>query len=88
MYNIFQNDASSLTGSNLRKIMLMCDKNSMNDVKVHDIDQLSYFECPESEVWRISLINELIKIRSNPSEFLPGSTIDAVEDMLSYACVS
>ena len=88
LYNIFQYDASSLTGSNFRKIMLMCDKTSIKDVEVHDIDQLTYFECPENEVWRISLINELINIRANPSKLLPGFTIDEVEDMLSFACVS
>ena len=87
LYNIFQYDASSLTGSNLRKIMLMCDKSSIKDVKVIDIDQLSYFKCPDNEVWRLSLINELVHIRSNPSE-LPGFTYNEVEDMLSFACVS
>ena len=88
LYNIFQYDASSLTGSNLRKIMLMCEKNSIKNVEVLDIEKLVYFECPEKEVWRISLINELIKIRENASDLLPGFTIDEVEDILSYACVS
>ena len=52
------------------------------------MSKLVYFECPEKEEWRISLISELLNVRANPAELLPGFTIEEIEDMLSYACVS
>ena len=57
-------------------------------LKAHEIDQLSYVECPVNEMWEISLISDLIDIRDNPYTLLPGFTIDEIKDMLSYACVS
>ena len=88
LFTIFQYDTRSLTGSNFRKIMLTCDKDSIENVKIHDIDLLNYAKCPENENWRLSLIDELIEIRTNPSELLPGFTLEEIEDMLSHVCVS
>ena len=69
LFKIFQHDTSSHKGSIFRKIMLLCNKVSVDDVKVNDIDQLSYFDSPENEAWRISLVSELINIRRNTARF-------------------
>ena len=88
LFTILQYDTRSLTGSNFRKIMLMCDKDSIENVNIYDIDMLNYANCPENEKWRLSLVDELIEIRTNPSELLPGFTLEEIEDMLCHVCVS
>ena len=88
LFQIFKFDSRSITGSNYRKIMLLCNKNSIEDIDCSDIDALSYRKCPESEEWRISLINELSDARMNPAEVLPGFSSEEIEDLLNFACIS
>ena len=83
LFKICQYDASSVTGSNFRKIMLLCDKNQISSLQITDIDLLTYKKCPENELWRISLISELIEARRNVSELLSGFTMEELQDMLS-----
>ena len=47
-------DVRSVTGSNLRKIMLLVGKTSVEDIKVEDVDTLEYFKLDENEHWKIS----------------------------------
>jgi len=42
MFKICQNDPSSTTGSNMRKIMLLCDKTAIHDLVPSDINSLMY----------------------------------------------
>ena len=88
LFKICQYDASSVTGSNFRKIMLLCDKEDIANIKLADIELLTCKTCPENELWRINLIAEIIEARRNVSEMLPGFTLEELEDMLNYACTS
>ena len=49
MFNICQYNANTVTGSNLRKIMLLCKKPSVNQIDSTDIDSLEYDPIPENE---------------------------------------
>ena len=42
-------DVRSVTGSNLRKIMLLVGKTSVEDINVEDVDTLEYFKLDENE---------------------------------------
>ena len=66
----------------------MCDKTSTDKLEITDIDSLSYFEYPVNERWRTSLITELIDIRRNVNDILPGFSIEEVDDMMNFACTS
>ena len=87
IYSICENDCGSLTGRNLRRIMLLCDKNSPSSLEASDISSLQYFSLPQEEEWRIGMINELIDIRLNRVE-LPGFSKEEINDLLKIACVS
>ena len=81
-------DSRSITGSNYRKIILLCDKNSIEDIGYPGIDALSYRKCPQNDEWRISIISELADARMNPNEVLPDFSSEEIEDLLNYACIS
>ena len=88
LFQKFKFDSRSITGSNFRKIMLLCDKHSIEDISITDIDALSYRNCPQNDEWRISLISELADARMNPNEVLPGFSAEEIEDLVNYACIS
>ena len=53
MYSICQNNCASVTGRNLRKLMLLCDHSSIYSLNSSDIDCLEYFPIPNLEKWMI-----------------------------------
>ena len=79
-------DISTLP-SNLRKIMLMCNKGNINSLEEGDINSLEYYPVPEDEKWRLSLLSELLDSRSLSSE-IPGFTHEEVTDLINFVCTS
>ena len=78
-------DVRSVTGSNLRKIMLLVGKTSVEDIKVEDVDTLEYFKLDDDELWKISQIKEIINVKAGNLE-VPGFEDDELDTLLSYLC--
>ena len=87
LLSIFRNDCNSLTGKNLRNIMLLCNKENTNSLQESDINGLEYHPIPENETWRIDLLTELLNTRSLITE-IPGFTPDEVSDLIKFVCSS
>ena len=78
-------DVRSVTGSNLRNIMLLVGKTRVEDVKLEDLDLLSYFPLDELERWKIPMINQIVDIKAGQME-LPGFELEELEDILHHLC--
>ena len=63
LFNILKYDTQSVTGFNLRKIMLLLEKTSIDELKPSDANEAKYFPVPNSEKWKIDLINEITDIK-------------------------
>ena len=87
MFNICQYDANTITGSNFRKIMLLCKKTNIDQIDDNDIQNLTYSPVPLNEEWRVNLIKDLLEARNDP-DILPGFSNVEISDMLEFACVS
>ena len=61
-------DVRSVTGSNLRNIMLLVGKTSVEDVRVEDVDNLEYFKLENDELWKIPQIQEIINVKAGNLE--------------------
>ena len=85
--NICENDCGSVTGSNLRKLMIMCDKNSIYDITCCDIDALWYMPIPDTELWKLNLIQELLENRQNAS-YIDGFDVHEITEMIDHLCIS
>ena len=85
--NICENNCGSVTGSNLRKLMLLCDKNSISNLNSSDIDFLCYQPVPDIELWRLDLIEELLETRHGNSN-IEGFTPKEISEMIDYLCIS
>ena len=50
IFNLVKYDTQSVTGYNLRKIMLLVNKNSVDELKTTDSTEVKYFPVPDSEI--------------------------------------
>ena len=61
---LIEYDTQSVTGSNLREILLLTEKNDVSELRPIDSQNIKYKEVPEGEEWRINLLKELIDVRT------------------------
>ena len=87
---LVQNDLRTVSGRNLRQVALECGQDlpvqqfpSKNFVK----KTMKYCPVPSSEAWRISLLHDLLDVRSKSSTLTGFSAAD-VEDMIQFICTS
>ena len=64
MISIVRCDCRSNTGRNLRKLMQIAEKTSIDDLKKDDFDKLIYKKIPVGENWKIKLAEEIIEVKN------------------------
>ena len=86
LLNTIKNDARSMTGQNLRNMMLLFDKNSKDDIKEKDILlEFVYAPVEKNDEWKIQMIKELIDGKNKELE-IENISNDKVELMIEYLC--
>ena len=82
-----KHDVKSVTGSNLRNILLLTDKNTVEEINSTDIKKLKYHEVAKENDWKIGLLKEIIETKNNQlsiSEF----SFEELNDILEHLCTS
>ena len=79
-----KHDCMSVTGSNLRNIMLLVGKSNIEDLCPEDHNLVKYNEIPEEETWRVSVIKELVDVTWGES-VVEGFSREELNYMLGYA---
>ena len=80
-------DLRTTTGKNLRWIMLMTGKSTVDDLGPADADILEYHEVPEEESWRIDFAKEIINIKYGELE--ANSILkDELDHIMNFICCS
>ena len=87
MFNVVKNDCQSVTGANLHRISRLVNKYNIEDLVPEDSLSISYHKIPESEEWRVEMINEITDTKFGISE-IPGFSHEELEEMLRFVCVS
>ena len=67
--------------------MLFCDSDTIIGLNSTDIDKLIYSKIPESEVWRVGLVEELVMARQGIID-IPGFAPNEITDILDDICVN
>ena len=87
MKNVFhtvKHDCRSVTGSNLRNIMLLVGKTNIDDLCPEDSGIVEYAEIPEDQTWRVSVIKELVDVKWGEM-VVEGFSKDELNYILGYA---
>ena len=89
LFKIFEevrNDCLSFTGSNLRQLMLLMDKDSIEDLEPTDIFENDFAMSPVQEAWRIPIVKEIIDLKTGemvlPGDGLTSSQLEEILDTL------
>ena len=87
LFNIVKYNTQSVTGNNLRKIMLLLGKNSIDELNKSDAKEYKYFPIPDSESWKIDTINEITDIKFG-IKTLHDFPQDELDDILNNLCIN
>ena len=88
MIRLTMNDAQSVTGRNLRGIMLLTSKSRVKYLTIEDVRNIKYHDLDDTEKWRIVTINEVLEIKSGDRELPVNLSRRDLEDLLNLACTS
>ena len=88
MIRLTMNNAQSVTGRNLRGILLLTSKSRVKDLTIEDVRNIKYHDLDDTEKWRIVTINEVLEIKSGDRELPVNLSRRDLEDLLNLACTS
>ena len=84
LLDIAQSDVRTTTGGNLRFIMILSEKNRIEDLKAGNVD-FAYHTAIEDDEWKINFVKELIDVRNDHLD-VAGMDSDELEEILEYLC--
>ena len=87
LLEIIKRDTRSVTGSNLRNIMLLTEKDTIEEINGSEIDKLKYHELNDEETWKVDMILELTDVKFKQAT-IEGFTDDELEEILEFVCTS
>jgi hypothetical protein len=87
LLNSIQADTRSITGSNIRRILLLTKKENIDQISDRDIDGIIYAEILEDDKWRVDIIKEVTDVKFGQST-IEGFTLEECEEILQFACTS
>ena len=87
LFEIVKYDTQSVTGNNLRKIMLLLNKNRIEDLKPIDSNKIEFMPIPDTELWKLEMVREItdIKFGVKALDNFPHEELDI---LLEHICTS
>ena len=86
LLELIKKDVRMTTGHNLRSIMILAGKNTIEELEVGKTD-FEYHRVEESEEWRINFVKEVVDLRYGDLH-VPGMGVDELNEILEYLCTS
>ena len=87
LLNVIKYDTRSITGCNIRKILLLLKRTKIEDIKQEDIENLEYAVLEKKDGWRVDMIKEISDVKCGQLS-VDGFSTDECEEILRYACTS
>ena len=85
LLNLVMTDVRTTTGSNLRNIMLLAGKNTIQEVLSLNTD-VDYHKLEEEQNWKTILLGEIIDILLD-EKTIDGLETQELEDILEFVCI-
>ena len=88
LYHLASSDVRSITGKNLRNILLLTKKLATKDLSPADIKCLEYYPVPENDRWRIALLLDLLNFKHGTMEPPWQMESDDLDNIIQMVCTS
>ena len=86
MYGLASADVRTVTGQNLRNILLLTNKLHVDQLDPSLVNTLEYHKVEEQDVWRVNLVKEILDLQHGDLVLPDGWSEDELEMMLNLAC--
>ena len=80
-------DVRSVTGQNLRQIMILLGKTSIEAIEKKDADDIKYFPISQEDSWKTDVIKEILEVKSTTVE-IDNFVENEIDCILTYLCTS
>ena len=80
-------DTQSVTGYNLRRIMLMVNKNDISELRTTDALNLQYMPVHQEEIWKVNMVKEITDIKFG-EQVLEDFPHDELQAILDFICTT
>ena len=81
---LVENDTRTVTGRNLRNILLLTDRPDVQHLSPIDMDAVCLYG--EPELWRVLAITDILEMRAGELQLPDGWSLDDMEVILQAAC--
>ena len=85
--NVISTDCQSITGNNLRSILLLTQKEKVDQLIPSDAFSLQYHPISVDNEWKLLYIIDIIETLNTKME-IPGFEDSELREILDYLCVS
>ena len=86
LYSLASSDVRSVTGSNLRNILMMTSLINVNDLHPNVMNNIKYHIIENTQMWRVGLISEVIDIKYGNLRNPNGWTDLDLDEILYISC--
>ena len=87
LLEFIKRDTRSTTGSNLRNLLLMTNKDDIDDITFDDVENMKYCEPGDQDKWKVDFTKEIISIKNNELQ-LENFTKEEIDEILDHLCSS
>ena len=87
LLKFIKHDVRSITGSNLRNLLLLTDKNKIEELCKDDIKKMKYQQIEENNVWKVNMIKEITNVKFHKLE-VQNFSIEELDEILSHLCTT
>ena len=88
LINMTMKNTRSVTGRNLRGILLLSSKSRIENLTVSDVKAIKYHPVSDEDMWRLPIIKEMLQMKSGEMEIPIGWSMEEMEEVLLEACTS
>ena len=87
LLKLIRHDTRSTTGSNLRNIMLLQGKFTIDEIRLNDIDNFEYSSVLPENQWKVDMVKEIIEVRADELN-VDNFSEKELDEILEYLCTS
>ena len=87
LLRLIENDTRSITGCNLRRILLLVKRSKVEEISKDDIENIEYANLNDDDCWRVNLIKEITNVKFGQVS-VEGFSNEECEEILQFACTS
>ena len=93
LYESIKKDTRTVTGQNIREILILMNSDSIEDINVKDMKRsMNFRPMAEKDKWRLDILKELVNVKHNKLEidFNDGEnfSFNDIDDMINFIATS